>query len=70
MTRRDFDRAYAAMVLTVVLPLGILGLVKADQQGNGLPAGATIQSGTVVTEHQPGNFNDNVRIDTTEVSAR
>ena len=69
MSRADFDRAYATMILVVIVPLGLLGFTKAEQ-GNGLPAGAVIQPGSVVTDHQPGNFNDNVLIDTTEVSAR
>jgi hypothetical protein len=69
-TAREIYRAMQMGVAVVMLGGGLLGfIVDNDDNGNGLPAGATIQSGSVITGHQPGNFNDDVKLDTSEVSA-
>jgi hypothetical protein len=60
--------AYRAAVVTVFVGLGALGFATAHDAGNGLPAGAVVQLGTVVQGHQPGNFNDTATLDTTEVA--
>lgn len=68
-TALQIYRGMQVMVAVVMVTLGMLGfLVK--EEGNGLPAGAVIQSGSVITGNLPGNFNDDVKIDSTHVEVK
>lgn len=58
-------------VLLVVLAMAILGQPQHSDSGNGLPAGAQIQIGKVITGQAPVDaFNEDVRIDTSHVESR
>lgn len=57
MTRKGFDAALTTAALVVVVPLGLIGLHRADGQGGGAPAdlrrntpsGVSVASGATLT---------------------
>ena len=68
-TGRFVYTAYASAIVVLFVGLGILGFVKGDHTNYGVPGGATIQVGHVVEGQQRyDHFNDDVRLDTTQVS--
>ena len=67
MTRKGFDAALTTAALVVVVPLGLIGLHRADSHGGGAPAGVTVQMGRTIEGHVPGNFHPDVVLDTTQV---
>lgn len=68
-TARTVYAAYTSALVVLFVGLGIMGFVKSDHTNYGVPGGATIQVGHVVEGQQHyDHFNEDVRLDTTQVS--
>lgn len=73
MNARTAYDTYRAALITIAAGIAALTMFGplGQDTGNGLPDGATIQQGTIVTGQAPlDSFNNSVLIDTTQVSSR